>query len=227
MTDQKCTQRTHTKTCIHQTQYWLRACSEDSKVKIMAQACILEYLSIDSTDVELLTQAIQLVKAVLKRYRGRVCKSNIQETEQRQWQERPHRRWPGYRCEKKEVDYVIRVFLVDDRMFTRRLCACPANSRRFHDLRPYSEDSRWPGWQVVIGIETHAQIRSRRKLFSGTNLAHLHSHLINISTQIPRHQRLILLRIFTCRPLTLLFLEHSPCVLHSESCHLEISRDKF
>ena len=43
--------------------------------------------------------------------------------------------------------------------------------------RPYSstsqasankigQDSRWPGWQVVIGIETHAQIKSREKLFS-------------------------------------------------------------
>lgn len=28
------------------------------------------------------------------------------------------------------------------------------------------QDSRWPGWQVVIGIETHAQIKSREKLFS-------------------------------------------------------------
>jgi hypothetical protein len=28
-------------------------------------------------------------------------------------------------------------------------------------------DSRWPGWQIVIGIEVHAQIKSRLKLFSG------------------------------------------------------------
>lgn len=39
--------------------------------------------------------------------------------------------------------------------------------RAFHDLRGYQEDVRWPGWQVIIGIETHAQIKSRRKLFSG------------------------------------------------------------
>ena len=39
----------------------------------------------------------------------------------------------------------------------------------FHDVRPYKEDSRWPGWQVVIGIETHAQIKSRWKLFSGAS----------------------------------------------------------
>lgn len=180
MTDQKYNQRTHTKTSINQTQYLFRACSEDSKVEIMAQVCVLEYLGIDCTDVELLTQGIVLAKAVLKRDRNWVCKGNIQETKQRQWQERPHRRWPGYhRWEKKEGDYVIRVFLVR-RMFTRRLCACPTNSRRFHDLRPYSEDSRWPGWQVVIGIETHAQIRSRQKLFSGTPLAHLNTLLVNI-----------------------------------------------
>jgi aspartyl-tRNA(Asn)/glutamyl-tRNA(Gln) amidotransferase subunit B len=28
-------------------------------------------------------------------------------------------------------------------------------------------DARWPGWEVVVGIEVHAQIKSRRKLFSG------------------------------------------------------------
>ncbi|KAL4081424.1 GatB/GatE catalytic domain-containing protein [Scleroderma yunnanense] len=28
------------------------------------------------------------------------------------------------------------------------------------------EDKRWPGWEVVVGIEAHAQIKSRRKLFS-------------------------------------------------------------
>ncbi len=38
--------------------------------------------------------------------------------------------------------------------------------RAFHDTREYKEDKRWPGWQVVIGIETHAQIKSRLKLFS-------------------------------------------------------------
>src|SRR5882757_6125126 len=44
------------------------------------------------------------------------------------------------------------------------------------------QDSRWPGSQVVIGIETHAQIKSREKLFSrGSELnssrrADRHSH---------------------------------------------------
>lgn len=39
--------------------------------------------------------------------------------------------------------------------------------KQFHDVRFVQEDKRWPGWRVVIGIETHAQIKSRRKLFSG------------------------------------------------------------
>jgi GatB/GatE catalytic domain len=39
--------------------------------------------------------------------------------------------------------------------------------RLFHDVRAYQEDKRWLGWQVIVGIETHAQIKSRRKLFSG------------------------------------------------------------
>ncbi|KAG6861985.1 hypothetical protein C0995_009169 [Termitomyces sp. Mi166 len=38
--------------------------------------------------------------------------------------------------------------------------------RLFHDTRGHPEDKRWPGWQVIIGIETHAQIKSRQKLFS-------------------------------------------------------------
>jgi len=54
-------------------------------------------------------------------------------------------------------------------MFLRRLCVHPSKYRAFHDLRSYQEDVRWPGWQVVVGIETHAQIKSRRKLFSGTH----------------------------------------------------------
>ncbi|KAH9965828.1 Glutamyl-tRNA-Gln amidotransferase B subunit [Russula dissimulans] len=32
----------------------------------------------------------------------------------------------------------------------------------------HAQDGRWPGWQIVIGIETHAQIKSREKLFSQT-----------------------------------------------------------
>ncbi|KAF8961095.1 Glutamyl-tRNA amidotransferase B subunit [Flammula alnicola] len=51
-------------------------------------------------------------------------------------------------------------------MFTRRITVHALKSRSFHDLRAYQEDARWPGWQVIVGIETHAQIKSRRKLFS-------------------------------------------------------------
>ena len=116
---------------------------------------------------------------------------------------------------KKEIYYVIRVlYLTDYRMFTRRFWVRTVNSRLFHDFRPYQEDPRWPGWQVVIGIETHAQIKSRRKLFSGTNhLNFFFFFLINSTLQILRRQLLRFLRIFTYHPLTQLFLEHSPCVL--------------
>jgi aspartyl-tRNA(Asn)/glutamyl-tRNA(Gln) amidotransferase subunit B len=52
-----------------------------------------------------------------------------------------------------------------------RLLQCRATylqiRRLFHDTRGYQEDTRWPGWQVIVGIETHAQIKSRQKLFSG------------------------------------------------------------
>ncbi|KLO08523.1 Glutamyl-tRNA amidotransferase B subunit [Schizopora paradoxa] len=31
-----------------------------------------------------------------------------------------------------------------------------------------SYDKRWPGWQVVVGLEVHAQLKSRAKLFSNS-----------------------------------------------------------
>ncbi|KAI0960164.1 hypothetical protein AcW1_004761 [Taiwanofungus camphoratus] len=39
-------------------------------------------------------------------------------------------------------------------------------ARLAHTLRSLPENPRWPGWAVVIGIEVHAQIKSRAKLFS-------------------------------------------------------------
>ncbi|KAH9045301.1 glutamyl-tRNA amidotransferase [Lactarius pseudohatsudake] len=33
-------------------------------------------------------------------------------------------------------------------------------------VRTFEKGNRWPGWEVVIGIEVHAQIKSRKKLFS-------------------------------------------------------------
>ncbi|KAK7696254.1 hypothetical protein QCA50_000907 [Cerrena zonata] len=42
--------------------------------------------------------------------------------------------------------------------------------------RAVKEDPRWPGWGVVIGIEVHAQIKSRRKLFSSANTSDLTEH---------------------------------------------------
>ncbi|KAI0698570.1 Glutamyl-tRNA amidotransferase B subunit [Cytidiella melzeri] len=40
--------------------------------------------------------------------------------------------------------------------------------RSAHQLRASAQDKRWPGWAVVVGIEVHAQIKSREKLFSNT-----------------------------------------------------------
>ncbi|GJE84861.1 glutamyl-tRNA amidotransferase B subunit [Phanerochaete sordida] len=46
-----------------------------------------------------------------------------------------------------------------------------AHARAIHEHRPLVEDPRWPGWGVVVGIEVHAQIKSRHKLFSNTRNA--------------------------------------------------------
>ncbi|KAJ6584815.1 glutamyl-tRNA amidotransferase [Mycena capillaripes] len=43
---------------------------------------------------------------------------------------------------------------------------CRQTSLLARQLRRAFHDQRWPGWQVIIGIETHAQIKSRQKLFS-------------------------------------------------------------
>jgi hypothetical protein len=39
-------------------------------------------------------------------------------------------------------------------------------SRGLHLHNTPIADARWPGWHVVIGVEVHAQINSREKLFS-------------------------------------------------------------
>ncbi|EMD40527.1 hypothetical protein CERSUDRAFT_44073 [Gelatoporia subvermispora B] len=49
----------------------------------------------------------------------------------------------------------------------------PRLSRLLHASR-IKEDSRWPDWNVVIGIEVHAQIKSKAKLFSNTLTSGLH-----------------------------------------------------
>ena len=45
--------------------------------------------------------------------------------------------------------------------------------KNLHVERATREDKRWPGWEVVVGIEVHAQLKSRRKLFSGPFQAYL------------------------------------------------------
>lgn len=65
-------------------------------------------------------------------------------------------------------------------------------------------DKRWPGWEVVVGIEVHAQIKSHRKLFSGALMSGLMtmfkliqheqspSHLVRASYPIPTCPRMML-----------------------------------
>lgn len=44
----------------------------------------------------------------------------------------------------------------------------PSCSVRFlHQRRPPVSDRRWPGWAIVVGLEVHAQVKTREKLFSG------------------------------------------------------------
>jgi len=50
----------------------------------------------------------------------------------------------------------------------RRLCGTTQGDTVRTTGHGHGKDGRWPGWQVVIGIEAHAQIKSRQKLFSQT-----------------------------------------------------------
>lgn len=54
------------------------------------------------------------------------------------------------------------------RLRLRRPCASHIQFRFLQSGRAGKEDPRWPGYEVVIGIETHAQLKSRQKLFSRT-----------------------------------------------------------
>jgi len=89
----------------------------------------------------------------------------------------------------------------------RRLCAHGIALRRFHDVRTYKEDKRWPGWQVVVGIETHAQIKSRRKLFSGPSPLRKPGILLN-NFQNPAQSRQTTSQTLMSRSLTRRFLGH-------------------
>ncbi|KAF5333549.1 hypothetical protein D9611_002729 [Ephemerocybe angulata] len=52
------------------------------------------------------------------------------------------------------------------RLCLRRRCTPHYSTRLIHSEREVRKDPRWPGYEVVIGIETHAQLKSRQKLFS-------------------------------------------------------------
>ncbi|KIM58768.1 hypothetical protein SCLCIDRAFT_127489 [Scleroderma citrinum Foug A] len=53
--------------------------------------------------------------------------------------------------------------------------SCQWRQLQFRGLRGihrWCEDKRWPGWDIVVGIEAHAQIKSRKKLFSDAWTSH-------------------------------------------------------
>ncbi|TBU33054.1 Glutamyl-tRNA amidotransferase B subunit [Dichomitus squalens] len=71
-----------------------------------------------------------------------------------------------------------------------RLSKCLTRlSRQAHSVRTLKEDLRWPGWELVIGIEVHAQIKSRRKLFSESHSSDLttppNTHVVPFDAAFP------------------------------------------
>jgi len=103
------------------------------------------------------------------------------------------------------------VMLVRSRTSSLRTPRRLYSTSQAQSIKPFKEDSRWPGWQVIIGIEVHAQIKSRKKLFSrqsfGTvavqtlTLLFLQMHGLLTSGVRP---------IPVYPPLMLRFREHSP-----------------
>ncbi|PIL37405.1 hypothetical protein GSI_01099 [Ganoderma sinense ZZ0214-1] len=72
---------------------------------------------------------------------------------------------------------------------TRLLTRCNHWARHAHSVRTAKQDSRWPGWELVIGIEVHAQIKSRRKLFSESHSSDLttppNTHVVPFDAAFP------------------------------------------
>lgn len=72
------------------------------------------------------------------------------------------------------------------------------------------EDGRWPGWEVVIGLEVHAQIKSHAKLFSRQNVFYLLiENDVITALQTPGPQLMMKRRILMSMYLTRLSLAHS------------------
>jgi hypothetical protein len=65
------------------------------------------------------------------------------------------------------------------------------HTRLFHTERIFKEDPRWPGWEVVVGIEVHAQIKSRRKLFSGRSPCTFHNLWVFLISMLDFHERIL------------------------------------
>lgn len=55
----------------------------------------------------------------------------------------------------------------------RIVSKCRPFSYNLNPRRTFSVTNKWPGWEVVIGVEVHAQIKSRRKLFSDSMISGL------------------------------------------------------
>ncbi|KAI0751075.1 Glutamyl-tRNA amidotransferase B subunit [Daedaleopsis nitida] len=72
---------------------------------------------------------------------------------------------------------------------TRLLTRITRWTRQAHAARAHTKDVRWPGWELVVGIEVHAQIKSRQKLFSGAPSSDLSSppntHVIPFDAAFP------------------------------------------
>ena len=69
------------------------------------------------------------------------------------------------------------------RLFGRRQFIACRQARHLHNVREPKGDPRWPGYEVVIGIETHAQLKSRQKLFSRMSLAAMTSTVVEESNR--------------------------------------------
>lgn len=78
---------------------------------------------------------------------------------------------------------------------TRLLTRTSLFKRQAHAVRAHKEDARWPGWELVIGIEVHAQIKSRRKLFSGESYTAVASLRNILKSGVQRLFRRISLRL--------------------------------
>lgn len=63
------------------------------------------------------------------------------------------------RIQAREIQQAIPLDLIDN---TENIIQRPQQHT--------NASSKWPGWNLVVGIEVHAQLKTRRKLFSGSEV---------------------------------------------------------